>query len=280
MDYEAPDKDVTIWATLDERAAASRGDLVVHWFRTAIDSFFSSGAKETADSYARATESFRGGRQTRLRNVRENWPAFAEALRAHPFYASVGFHEPSVDEDEWVDDYGRMGSQHAGRGGTHTELSVFLPGGDRIVDPDFCARLFDFLAVALDGADPVFARVDYLNFHDKPDLEVALRRDHRKYLSESRTHLRGYSWITGMPGELAARLGGAPRLTATGAFHAVRELRGGGVLLLATETLAGYDDRAMREVFRALAPVLPPGIPEDDPARGSLRVVFEDASGV
>ncbi|MGW1540888.1 hypothetical protein ACWCPM_11710 [Streptomyces sp. NPDC002309] len=279
MDDEAPNKDVTIWATLDEQAAAPRGDLVVHWFRTAIDSFFSSGAKETADSYARATESFRGGRQTRLRNVRENWPAFAEALRAHPFYASAGFHEPS-GEDEWVDDHGRVGSQHAGRGGTHTELSVFLPGGDRIVDPDFCARLVDFLAAALDGADPVFARVDYLNFHDKPDLEAALRRSHRKYLSESRTYLRGYSWVTGVPSELAARLGGASCFAATGAFHAVRELRGGGLLLQATETLAGYDDRAMHAVFRALAPVLPPGIPEHDPARENLRVVFEDASAL
>jgi hypothetical protein len=74
--------------------------------------------------------------------------------------------------------------------------------------------------------------------------------------------------------------GGASRIAATGAFHTVRELRGGGLLLQATETLAGYDDQAMREVFHALAPVLPPGIPEDDPARENLRVVFEDASGV
>ncbi|MFJ3225379.1 hypothetical protein ACIPJS_18780 [Streptomyces sp. NPDC086783] len=92
-----------------------------------------------------------------------------------------------------------------------------------------------------------------------------MRRAHRKYRSESRTHLRGYSWITGVPGELAARLGRAPRLTASGAFHAVRELRGGGLLLQATRTLAGYDDGAVRRVFRALAPVLPPGIPQDDP---------------
>ncbi|MFD9318107.1 hypothetical protein ACFWDQ_10430 [Streptomyces sp. NPDC060053] len=36
----------------------------------------------------------------------------------------------------------------------------------------------------------------------------------------------------------------------------------------------------MREVFRAPAPVLLPGVPQDDPARDDLRVVFEDASGV
>lgn len=280
MDEEAPSMDVTIWATLDERAPAPRGDLVVHWFRTAIDTFFSGEAKETMGSYAAVTQTISGDEEIRLKDLRANWPALAEALRTNPFHANAGFHEPSVDEEEWVDDFGRVGSQHRGRGGTHTELSAALLVGNRISDPAFCARLVDFLAAALDGANPVFARVDHLNFHDTPDLEAALRRTHRRYLQESRTHLRGYSWITGMPGELAARLGGSPRLTATGAFHAVRELRGGGLLLQATETLAGYDDRAMRQVFRVLAPVLPPGIPQDDPAREKLRVVFEDASGI
>ncbi|MFJ8631620.1 hypothetical protein [Streptomyces sp. NPDC093568] len=280
IEDDGPIKDVTIWATLDGHVAAPRGDLVVHWFRTAIDFFFSSGAKETADSYAVVAESLRGGRDTKLKDVRKNWSTLADALRQHPFYAAVGFHEPSVDEDEWVDEYGHVGSQHKGRGGTHTELSAFLPGGDRIADPVFCAGLLDFLATALDGANPVFARVDHLNVHDTPDLEAALRRTHRRYLRESRTYLRGYSWVTGVPSELAARLGGAQRVADTGAFHAVRELRGGGLLLQATETLAGYDDEAMRKVFRALAPVLPPGIPEHDPARENLRIVFEDASGV
>ncbi|MHC3470432.1 hypothetical protein ACYF6T_17150 [Streptomyces sp. 7R007] len=279
-DEEGPGMDVTIWATLDEQAPVPRGDLVVHWFRTAIDLLFSGDAKETGDSYALVTESISGGRETRLKDVRENWPALADALRPNPFHASAGFHAPSVDEEEWVDDFGRVGSRHKGRGGTHTELSAAVLAGDRIGDPAYCAGLLDFLATALDGADPVFARVDHRNFHETPDLEAALRRTHRRYLAESRTHLRGYSWITGVPSELAARLGGASRLTATGAFHAVRELRGGGLLLQATETLAGYDDRAMRAVFRALAPALPPGIPEADPAREHLRVVFEDASGV
>ncbi|MEU9341671.1 hypothetical protein AB0D74_10665 [Streptomyces sp. NPDC048278] len=279
MDDEAPSMDVTIWATLDEQSAGPRGDLVVHWFRTAIDSFFSGDTKETSDSYAVVTQTLSDGQMTRLKDVRQNWPVLADALRPHPFYANVGFHEPSADEDEWVDDFGRVGSQHEGRGGSHTGLTAALLAGDRIADPAFCTGLVGFLAAALDGANPVFARVDYLNFHDAPDLEAALGRTHRRYLRESRAHLRGYSWVTGVPSELATRLGGAQRLAATGAFHAVRELRGGGLLLQATETLAGYDDRAMREVFRVLAPVLPPGIPGDDPARPNLRVVFEDASG-
>ncbi|MFJ4151889.1 hypothetical protein ACIP10_30550 [Streptomyces galbus] len=114
-------------------------------------------------------------------------------MGTHPFYASAGFHEPSVDAEGWVNDFGRVGSQHRGRGGTHTALSAALLAGNRISDPAFCARLIDFLAAALDGANPVFARVDQLNFHDTPDLEAALRRTHRRYLQESRTHLRSYS---------------------------------------------------------------------------------------
>ncbi|MFF7846633.1 hypothetical protein ACFZDF_03490 [Streptomyces sp. NPDC007910] len=34
----------------------------------------------------------------------------------------------------------------------------------------------------------------------------------------------------------------------------------------------------MKAVFHALAPVLPPGTPEEAPDRPDLRVVFEDAS--
>ncbi|MDW4909414.1 hypothetical protein RB628_29755, partial [Streptomyces sp. ADMS] len=224
MEDEESTMDVTIWATLDEQAAAPRGDLVVHWFRTAMDFFFSAEAKELSDSYAVVTESYSGGRKVKLRDVRKNWLALADELRLQPFYACVGFHEPLVDEEEWIDEFGRIGSQHEGLGDTHTGLSGALLAGERIGDPEFCARLVDFVATALDGANPVFVRIDHLNFHDTPDLEAVLRRQHHKYLRESRTYLRGYSWVTGVPSELAARLGGAQRLADVGAFHAVREL--------------------------------------------------------
>ncbi|MFF1720350.1 hypothetical protein [Streptomyces sviceus] len=45
---------------------------------------------------------------------------------------------------------------------------MFVPGGDRIADPAFCARLVEF------------PRVDHPNTHDTPDLEAALRRTHRR----------------------------------------------------------------------------------------------------
>ncbi|WP_405987000.1 hypothetical protein [Streptomyces sp. NBC_00872] len=277
MHDETPGMDVTLWATLDEPAAGPRGDLLVHWFRTALDRLFSPDAK--TDYYALVTESISGGRKVRVRDVRANWQVLAEALRPLPFYASACFHEPSEDEDSWTDDAGRVGSTQVS-GGSHTELSAALGAGERIGDPGFCASLVDFLAAALDGANPAFARVDHLNFHDTTDLEAVLRRTQRKSLRESRTMLRGYSWVTGVPAELATRLGGAQALEATGAFHAVRELRGGGLLLQASDTLAGYDEQRTYAVFRALAPVLPPGMPDRHPARPDPRVVFEDAGEV
>ncbi|MGW4721882.1 hypothetical protein [Streptomyces sp. NPDC004291] len=273
MDDETPSTDVTLRATLDERAAAPRGELLAHWFRTATDLLFSSRERELHESWALITESIDGAQEVRIRDVRTHWQHLADALQPSPFYAAAGFREPSS-----VDDSGLIGGIRAGRGGSHTELSAQLRGGERIADAAWCAHLVDFLATALDGADPAFARIDHLSFEETTDLEAALKRPHRQALRESRTLLRGYSWVTGLPTELAARLGGPTALKATGAFHTIHELHAGGLLLQSTETLAAYDHPHMKAVFHALAPVLPPGTPEEAPDRPTPRIVFEDAS--
>jgi hypothetical protein len=96
---------------------------------------------------------------------------------------------------------------------------------------------------------------------------------------QGREVLRGYSWVTVCPAELARRLGGASALAATGAFAVVEQLPHGGVWLQATPDFAGYDERTVRRVFEALAPVLPAGKPERDPFDdGPLRLVWEDAA--
>ncbi|MFE9460908.1 hypothetical protein [Streptomyces californicus] len=279
MDNETPTMDVALWATLDDHAAAPRGDLLVHWFRTAADRLFPAGDEATAASWALVTPSMTGGGDVRVRDVRAHWGQLADALRPSPFYAAAGFHPSFHDDGAWVDDTGRVGGTRTGRGGSHTELSVSVRGDGRVADAAWCAGLVDFLAAALDGANPAFARIDHRNAHETTDLEAALKRPLRRSLRESRTLLRGYSWVTGVPAELADRLGGAAALEATGAFHAVRPLRAGGLLLQADETLVGYDDRRLEAVFRALAPLLPPGLPGDDPGR-STRVVREDAGTV
>jgi len=81
-------------------------------------------------------------------------------------------------------------------------------------------------------------------------------------IGQSRAWLRGYSWLTIVPQELAGKVGGAAGLRATGAFVQVDELRNGGLWLLATENFQDYGIEAATPVFRALAPILPPGLPK------------------
>ena len=65
-----------------------------------------------------------------------------------------------------------------------------------------------------------------------------------------------YSWVTIIPPELAARLGGAATLTSSGAFVDVSELPGGSVWLRATRTIEEFDNARSSAVAEALAPVL------------------------
>ncbi len=113
-------------------------------------------------------------------------------------------------------------------------------------------------------------------------LDVLLRRLRDQSVAESRTVLRGYSWVTILAQELADRLGGVAALRATGAFHTVEPLRGGGVWLRATQRYQDYGPVQIDAVFRALAPVLPQGRPAPPPpfVPVTYRLVYEDASSV
>jgi hypothetical protein len=72
----------------------------------------------------------------------------------------------------------------------------------------------------------------------------------------------GTRWLTLVAQELADRLGGVAALERSGAFAQVRQLRAGGVWLLATENFADYGMESAERVFRVLAPVVRPGNPE------------------
>jgi len=161
-------------------------------------------------------------------------------------------------------------------------LSVLLEVGDgEMADPGYCSGITDFLVVSLNGVNPAFARVDVTGpWGDGTNLDVVLERRPRYSVDEAREFLRGYSWITVCPDELCGRLGGASGLAARGAFCRVIPLAAGGAVLQATETLSGFSDDAMRDVFRVLAPVLPAGMPRFDPAHPKVRYVPEDASAM
>lgn len=108
-------------------------------------------------------------------------------------------------------------------------------------------------------------------------LEMRLARDAAAGVAQSREVLRAYPWVTVCGPEIAARLGGAGELRATGAFHEVVELPTGSVWLQATERLADYEGEALHRAFRTLAPVLPPGRPRPYVGQEAGRIVYEDA---
>jgi hypothetical protein len=149
---------------------------------------------------------------------------------------------------------------------------------DKVNDPGYCRSWVEFFHAVLDPADPAFGYVT--DDHRSPrftSLDLVLRRTSLHSLRGSRARLRGYAWVTVCPSQLAERLGGVERLSASGAFTRVEPLRAGGVLLQASDTIAGYDEQAMRRVFRVLAPVLPVGAPRRDPDHPRARVVYENA---
>lgn len=88
--------------------------------------------------------------------------------------------------------------------------------------------------------------------------------------------LRGYSWLTVLPENLAAKLGGTGALRGSGAFAEVRTLGGGGAWLLAIADYREFTDEALVRVARTLGPAFHPGpLTKWPPRRGDppLRIV-------
>ncbi len=75
-------------------------------------------------------------------------------------------------------------------------------------------------------------------------------------LGAGREVLYRFSWVTIIPPEVAARVGGAAGLRASGAFFEVSELPGGAVWLRATRAVGEFDATRSAAVAAALAPVL------------------------
>ncbi len=111
------------------------------------------------------------------------------------------------------------------------------------------------------------AEACYAHVTDDPEvlggtaLEDATQQNPQMTVPHCHKVLRGYSWVTVCAPELAARLGGAAALTASGAFAEVAPLPGGQVYLRATPALEDYEGDALRRVFRVLAPILLTGRP-------------------
>lgn len=167
--------------------------------------------------------------------------------------------------------------------GRHVKLQVSVgfqnrPGGLSRVLPD----LVDLMRRVADVTDPTYGEivVNAETLAPATMLDGALSRPTAQSAGDSRRRLRGYEWVTVCPTELAARLGGAEALRATGAFVEVVPLAHGGLLLRATVEPDAFQDARLQAVHRALAPVLPVGQPHDLPGHDLSRIVPIDARAV
>lgn len=204
----------------------------------------------------------------------EAWSAIIADLGGRPASLSLAIFDLEAESPT----QGRLSVSSATLDGTWVTLLVEAAADwDDVNDAGYCTRWVDFLAATLDQANPAFGIVTHDNLVNATAVDVVLHRSHKGSLDDSRRFLRGYGFATVVPTELVDRLGGVRELADTGAFVRVQSLRAGGVVLQATATLPQYDDEGMRGVFRALAPVLPPGMPRPVPGYEHVRVVYEDA---
>ncbi|MEU6138800.1 hypothetical protein ABZ848_00385 [Streptomyces sp. NPDC047081] len=271
---------VYVEASFDTSVGVSPGESLVQWFRMArarlFDDLVKAEARGDEGVFSRGTvRQDIDDSSHDLENVGSNWENFEQFLAAFPWRAGVHY----FSRDGELSELGWARALHVLTDGSLWRTSAAVT----VTSPDHagsCARLVDFLHGALDTVNPAFGRIELDNFNEVTNLDAALGRRKRTSLRESRELLRGYAWVTVCPAELSARLGGVTELEASGAFHRVIPLRAGGVLLQASETLAGYTDEVMQRVFEALAPVLPDGEPRPDPAYPYMRFVPRDAANV
>jgi hypothetical protein len=217
-----------------------------------------------------ATERGAGGRERKVRPRR-----WADGVNERLYSVHMGWHasSPEADVVEMHLSAFRFGE------GRHLLLTASaLLGLGRRRD-DFAPIFADLLRRVGDHANPAYGEVAALHRHAPPDtaLDVALLRIAQVSADQSRQALRGYEWVTVCPEELVVRLGGADALRATGAFAEVMPLAAGGALLRASASPAQYGPQQALTVFRALAPVLPKGLPQVCPGYDLSQVVAADA---
>ncbi|WP_433789383.1 hypothetical protein [Actinoplanes sp. CA-252034] len=165
----------------------------------------------------------------------------------------------------------------------HEEPYLQLDLAVRLADPTVMPALADAVVGVVrqvgDRVDLGYGEItDRVRMGPSTDLDYALQRRDEESLRDSHRYLRGYGWVTICPAAIGKVLGGAAAMRDSGAFTEVAELAPGGLLLRATRTTLDYDDAAVRRVFDALRPVLPPGLPQQPRYETLPHLVLEDAS--
>lgn len=267
--------DVYIEATIAPLGSAERGKAVVAWFEAALsgplaDLVWQEERTEAGVHTRTSVWPSDSKRRIHMPHLGRNRDRLSTELAKSPKGVITEFYGDGT--------LGRVQCSYLPVEGEWSKFVVALElGSSGFSDSAHCASLVEFLTQALDDLNPLFARIESNVFSDRTNIEAVLNRDLDESLPEGRQFLRGYAWVTVCPGELAERLGGATALSASRAFHRVVPLGSGGLLLQASETLAGYTDQSMERVFTVLAPVLPKGEPHANPAHPDVRFVPRDA---
>jgi len=194
----------------------------------------------------------------------KSWQRFLSRLRNYPHAVDVGINE--------LDDRGLP--VHGGYAGFGLRRDFYLPEWYRFTfgamaadtrwpdmpeTQDRWAKLVKRHAAAIGAC--AGGMTDDIGWTAETALQRAtLRLSLADNSTDFRSVLRGYSWITIVPPEAAARLGGASALEASGAFCDVAELPNHAVWAQATPTINEFTTDKVRAVFETLAPELPPGV--------------------
>ncbi|MFC9688335.1 hypothetical protein ACFTSF_07315 [Kribbella sp. NPDC056951] len=219
----------------------------------------------------------RGGRMAQRKFSESGWQQRLAGLAGRPEGLTLDVVDDSEEPIGAVEI--TVVDEHAGLPG-QVRLTINTRTLDQL-DADSGRRWLSFLADAVGSRSVDYGQVTLDgNVNHATSLDMAVGRIFIHSIAESSTFLRGYGWITLCPGVLAERLGRAAGLEASGAFEAVRTLESGDVLLLATATPKEFDREALRKVWRALAPVLPPGRPKSEVGYERNEVILEDAATV
>ncbi|MEZ0108984.1 hypothetical protein ABH920_002994 [Catenulispora sp. EB89] len=141
-----------------------------------------------------------------------------------------------------------------------------VPESD-LADPAIEKTCVDFLHSFAEQVDPLYGETAYDD--GMPGAKTVIEtlvgppwRSYRDTLPTARRQLRGYGWLTVVPRELVPTVGGIAGLRASGAFAEVAPLPSGAVWLRATEHYGDYSGESAEAIVRALAPILPPGLPD------------------
>ncbi|MCP2327022.1 hypothetical protein HDA40_005529 [Hamadaea flava] len=191
----------------------------------------------------------------------ESWSDFLEELAGLPLLAAV-----QLDDVDGQDDQADGIFQITCRRitvGDETWLDLLTMGDQSLIDsPAGQETMTSVLRDVCQFGDVVYGEISWLEDTNQTVLERALGLRPAEILAGASMTSRGYAWLTVIPAQAAARLGGRQSLAKSRAFAKVQQLPNGALWLQSKpDRFVDYDESAASQIFQELASVLPPGQP-------------------